>query len=107
MSNAPTRKSDRKSDPNMPKVDWDPAKRIVRRLKGKERLPLRAVRTAVGMTQAQVASAAEMEQGDVSRLEARDDAKISTLSRYARALGGTLEIAVIVGGRRYLIEQPG
>jgi hypothetical protein len=32
----------------------------------------------------------------VSRLEARDDKKVSTLVRYAAALGGRLEVAMLV-----------
>jgi hypothetical protein len=34
----------------------------------------------------------------VSRLEARDDKKVSTLVRYAAALGGRLEVAIVVNG---------
>jgi autotransporter translocation and assembly factor TamB len=45
-----------------------------------------------------------MAQGDVSRLEDREDVKLSTLARYAPALGGRVEVAVVVGGRRYFLD---
>jgi transcriptional regulator with XRE-family HTH domain len=92
----------------MPEVDFSRAKRVIRPRKGKERLPLRAVREALGKTQVEVAQAADMPQGDVSRLESRSalgaDLRLSSLSRYARALGGEVELAIVVGDRRYLLE---
>jgi predicted transcriptional regulator len=60
------------------------------------RLDLRALREAIGRTQEQIARAAAMDQGDVSRLEQREDAKLSTLRRYVRALGGKLELVVVL-----------
>jgi predicted type IV restriction endonuclease len=45
-----------------------------------------------------------MAQGDVSRLEGREDVKLSTLARYAVALGGSVEVAVVVNGRRYVLD---
>jgi predicted transcriptional regulator len=60
------------------------------------RLDLRALREGVGRTQAQIARAAAMDQGDVSRLEQREDAKLSTLRRYVRALDGQLELVVVL-----------
>ena len=103
MSNAPTRKS----DPDMPEVDFDKAKRIVRKRKGHERLPLAAVRNALGKTQVEVAEAAGIPQAEVSRLESRvalgEGLRLSSLTRYARALGGEVEVAIVVGDLRYLI----
>jgi len=40
----------------------------------------------------------------VSVLERRGDSKLSTLGRYVAALGGRLEVAVVVGDRRYLVD---
>jgi hypothetical protein len=60
------------------------------------RLDLRALREAIGRTQQQIAKTAAMDQGDVSRLEQREDAKLSTLRRYVRALGGQLELVVVL-----------
>jgi hypothetical protein len=58
----------------------------------------------VGKSQADIARTAEMDQGDVSRLESREDTKLSTLSRSADALGGELEVAVVIDGRRYKLD---
>jgi transcriptional regulator with XRE-family HTH domain len=92
----------------MPEVDFTRAKRVVRPRKGQERVPLRAVREAVGKTQIEVAEAAGVPQGDVSRLEGRvasgEDLRVSSLARYARAVGGELEVAIVVGGRRWPID---
>ncbi|MBI3200878.1 MAG: XRE family transcriptional regulator [Myxococcales bacterium] len=75
-------------------------KHLARRLE----MPLAALRTASARTQAEVADASGIDQGDVSRLEARtsfDDAMVSTLRRYVEALGGSLElVAVFPKGHR-------
>jgi hypothetical protein len=85
-------------------IDLSRAKVVGRGLKKDRRLTLQTLRVALGKTQADIAHAAEMDQGDVSRLEARDDRKLSTLGRYAAALGGRLEVAVVVNGRRFLLD---
>jgi|CZKU01.1.fsa_nt_gi hypothetical protein len=104
MSNASTKKS----DPDMPEVDFARAKRVVRRRKGHEQLPLSAVRRAAGKTQVEVAAAAGVPQAEVSRLETRvatgDGVHLSSLTRYALAVGGELEVAIVLDGRRYLID---
>ena len=51
---------------------------------------LAALRRRLGLTQAQVAHRLRMTQSDVSKLERREDARLSTLLAYARALGGLL-----------------
>jgi len=69
-------------------------------------LPLRGVREVLGKTQTDVADAAEMSQGDVSKLEQRGDAKLSTLRRYVEALGGKLELVVTLPktGHRFRVD---
>jgi DNA-binding XRE family transcriptional regulator len=105
MSSASTRKDDRK-----PKdaVDLARAKRVVRPRKGRERVSLRSVREVMGKTQADVARAIGTDQGEVSRIERRGDVRLSTLRRYAEAVGARLEIAMVfeATGDRALIEQP-
>jgi hypothetical protein len=105
MSNTSTRKTPADAPAE---IDWSRAKRVVRTRKGHERIPLASVRKIVGKTQVEVADAAEMPQGDVSRVEGRaalgEDIRLSTLRRYARGLGGEIELAIVVGGRRYLVE---
>lgn len=80
---------------DMPELDIARA-RIVRR-GPKDPLPrfsLRMVREGLGRTQEEVARTAEMDQGDISRLEQRDDIKLSTLHRYVRALGGEIDLVL-------------
>jgi hypothetical protein len=84
-------------------IDWTKAKVVGRGLKTGRRFDLRSLRVALDKTQADIARAAEMEQGDVSKLEARDDLKLSTLARYVAALGGKLEVAAVINGRRYML----
>jgi hypothetical protein len=63
-------------------------------------MSLSDLRRELGVTQADMATAAEMSQGDVSRLEHRDDHLVSTLRRAVRALGGDIEVVAVVGDKR-------
>ncbi len=85
-------------------IDWSKAKVIGRGLKTGRRFDLRALRVALDKTQDDIARAADMAQGDVSKLEAREDIKLSTLARYAHALGGEVEVAICIGDRRYVLD---
>ena len=58
-------------------------------------MDLRAVRELVGMTQAATADAAGISQGELSRMERRDDHRLSTLRRYVEALGGEIEVRAV------------
>jgi len=60
---------------------------------------LRAVREAAGLNQVEAAKLAEMTQGEVSRLENRDDYRLSTLRRFVQALGGRLEVIAHIGDK--------
>jgi hypothetical protein len=86
-------------------IDWSRV-RVVdgRGLKTGRRHTLASLRVALGKTQVEVADRAGMGQGDVSTLERRGDSKLSTLARYASALGGNVEVAVVIDGRRYLLD---
>ena|SRR5208283_761608 len=53
---------------------------------------LRALREITGKTQVEVSTAVEMTQGQLSRLENREDHLVSTLRRYVEALGGEIEV---------------
>lgn len=69
-------------------------------------LTLRVLREAAGKTQVDVANAASMDQGDVSRLERRqslDDCQLATLRRYIEALGGELEVTAKFDNKRISI----
>lgn len=93
----------------MPEVDFTRAKVVGRgrRATATLAMPLAALRTAVGKTQVDVATASEMNQGDVSRIERRapdGQILIDTLRRYVRALGGDLEVVALVGGKRVRLD---
>jgi DNA-binding XRE family transcriptional regulator len=54
------------------------------------KLRLAQIREQFGLTQAELGRRANLDQSAVSRLERGDDCLISTLKKYARALGGKL-----------------
>lgn len=67
---------------------------------------LSMLRAITAKTQVEVAERSDIRQGDVSTLENREDlggVRLDTIQRYAAALGGELEVTVVVGGRRYII----
>lgn len=59
----------------------------------------RELRQALNITQEQLADRLESAQHSVSRLERRNDMKLSTLSGYMAALGGELKIVASFPGR--------
>jgi DNA-binding XRE family transcriptional regulator len=63
-------------------------------------MSLAELRRELGITQAEMASAADMAQPQVSALENREDHLVSTLRRCVRALGGELEVIAVVGDKR-------
>ena|SRR5687767_841867 len=70
-------------------------------------LTLRSIRDAVGKTQVDVAKHSQIDQADVSRLEARsdfEDCQVATLRRYVEALGGSLELVARFGDKRIAIS---
>lgn len=104
MSNARTKRVD-----STPELDTrrPGVVRVTRARKGSERVSLRSVREALGKTQGEVARALDMDQGEVSRFERRPDVMLSTLRRYAVALGATCDVAfVFPDGRRVLLAEP-
>jgi predicted transcriptional regulator len=69
------------------------------------RLDLQALRKGIGKTPEEVARLAEMNDEELGRLEQHDDAKLSTIRRYVRALGGELELVVVLKtGHRMRID---
>jgi hypothetical protein len=55
-------------------------------------ISLNELRKLRGRNQISVAEQLKMAQSNISQLEARNDALVSTLSEYIRALGGELEL---------------
>ncbi len=56
---------------------------------------LAQVRQAVGLTQTQLAEELGIAQGDVSKIERRDNLRLTTLSRFIEATGGHLRIVAV------------
>jgi len=57
------------------------------------------------MTQAKLAEALGVNQGEVSKIEHRTDLYLSTLAEYVKALGGRLEIRAVFTDREVRITQ--
>jgi transcriptional regulator with XRE-family HTH domain len=68
-------------------------------------MDLRALRKAANLTQAKMAPLIAMTQSELSRLERRDDHRVSTLARYVRALGGSLKIVAEVGKKKVTLAE--
>jgi transcriptional regulator with XRE-family HTH domain len=68
-------------------------------------MPLEEIRKARRMTQAKLADALGVNQGEVSKIEHRTDIYLSTLAGYVEALGGKLEIRAIFPDREMRITQ--
>ena len=72
----------------------------------RKEMPLRQLRAARELTQANLAEALEVNQSEVSKIEGRTDMYVSTLASYVKAMGGTLEIrAVFPDGEPVTISQ--
>jgi len=68
---------------------------------------LNELRRARHMTQGTLASAMQTSQSEVSKLEQRTDAFVSTLQSYVRALGGELDIVARFPDGSFKISQFG
>jgi hypothetical protein len=66
----------------------------LRRREKTEAETLAAARLRAGLTQAEIGRRMGISQSDVSKLERRGDARVSTLQAYARALGGRLRLSI-------------
>lgn len=87
----------------MPEIDFSRC-RVIRRGPPKDRkLSLSTLRRSLDLTQEQLAKKAGAMQSEVSRAELRHDCRLSTLNRYAKALGGELLLYVQIDGRKYPI----
>ena len=84
-------------------IDLTQSKIIRRGPRLDRRLPLAFLRGRQKLTQVQVAKKAKLSQSDVSRAEQRSDCLVSTLDRYAKALGGTLRLVIEIKGHAYSI----
>jgi DNA-binding transcriptional regulator YiaG len=70
-----------------------------------EAMSLNELRRARRLTQGHLATAMQTSQSEVSKLEQRTDAYVSTLHSYVRALGGELDIVARFPDRCVRISQ--
>lgn len=71
-------------------------------------VPVRQVRAELNISRSEVARTAALGDEVVQRLEDQPLAELQALDAYARALGGTLELAIAFGPKRYPIDfSPG
>ena len=68
-----------------------------------KKLKLALLREQQGLTQEKVAQRAKITQSEVSRTELREDCLVSTLERYAAAIGGELLLHVRINGQLYAV----
>jgi hypothetical protein len=68
------------------------------------KLPLRAIREAAGKTQAEVGAAIGSDQAEMSKLERRPDMMLSTLRRYAEAVGARCDVVFVFDKTGHKIE---
>lgn len=75
-----------------------------------DRVSLADLRRKKGFTQSRVGDRLQINQPAVARLEKRsaagEEIRLSTLHRYVRALGGTLELRVELDGQDYRLGLP-
>ncbi|OJH41017.1 MULTISPECIES: helix-turn-helix domain-containing protein [Cystobacter] len=68
-------------------------------------LTLAELRRLRGLTQVEAATAAGMDQSELSKAERRADHRLSTLQRYVEALGGKLEVFARFGSKRVRLKE--
>jgi ribosome-binding protein aMBF1 (putative translation factor) len=71
---------------------------------GKE-IRLAELRSALGVSQDELAQLLKRKQAAISRLERRSDMHVSTLREFVKALGGRLELIVSFPDGSYHIKQ--
>ena len=64
----------------------------------RKRATLAQVRQAIGLTQSQLAEELGIAQGDVSKIERRENLRLATLARFIEATGGHLRIVAVYEG---------
>ncbi len=64
-------------------------------------------RTALGLTQAEVAGRMGVTKGRVSQIERGEVSTVDVIARYVQALGGRLQIAAVFGDDHYVLRGTG
>jgi predicted transcriptional regulator len=74
-------------------------------MKSRKTMTLQQLREHVRQTQGDVARRAAVSQPQLSRVEGRRDHLVSTLRKYVRALGGTVEVIAVVREERIVLRD--
>lgn len=73
----------------------------------KDEMNLQELRKAQQLTQPELAKKLGVKQAEISRLENRNDIRLSSLNAWVEAMGGTLEIAAKIAGKKIILGQFG
>jgi hypothetical protein len=84
------RRSGKLSDEKLARIDRQVKKEVLE-------MTLREVRELAGKNQVELAAALEKAQGEISKIENREDWLLSTVRNYIEALGGELEVVARFG----------
>jgi transcriptional regulator with XRE-family HTH domain len=69
---------------------------------------LQELRQAADKTQAEVAAKMGLAQNAVSQMESRSDLRLSTLNRYVEAMGGQVNVVIVLrDGQRFQLRRNG
>lgn len=69
------------------------------------KMKLQEIRKELGLTQEELARTMEISQPELSRIERGSNPLLATLRRYIEALGGELEVQVVLGNTRITLED--
>ena len=92
-------KTNRRTEEELAEITHEAAVELIRYRLGE-------LRQKLEITQNQLSELSGMTQPQISKLESNTDALLSTLQRYANAMGGRLEVNVVVEEERYEIAMP-
>jgi hypothetical protein len=84
------RRSGKLSEEQLARIDREVKKEVLE-------MTLREVRELAGKNQVELAAALEKAQGEISKIENREDWLLSTVRNYIEALGGELEVVARFG----------
>lgn len=69
------------------------------------KLTLQQLRKELGLTQEELAEVMDVSQPELSRVERGKNPLLATLRRYVEALGGELEVQVVIGDKRVTLRE--
>ncbi len=64
-------------------------------------------RSALGLTQAEIAERMGVTKGRVSQIERGEVSTVDVIARYVQAIGGQLQIAAVFGDDHYVLRATG